>query len=128
MPSFSDTSKAKLATCHPDLRRLFNEVVKGFDCTIVEGYRNKEKQDSLYPRFTQVKFPNSKHNVQPSNAVDVVPYPIDWDDHHRMYYFAGYVTGVAERLGISVRWGGDWDTDTEVSDNSFNDLVHFELT
>jgi len=26
-----------------------------------------------------------------------------------------------------VRWGGDWDRDTELKDNRFMDLVHIEL-
>jgi len=25
----------------------------------------------------------------PSDAVDVAPYPIDWNDKERFYYFAG---------------------------------------
>jgi hypothetical protein len=28
---------------------------------------------------------------------------------------------------LKLRWGGDWDMDTEVKDNKFDDLVHFEL-
>jgi len=126
--SFSERSKSKLYTCHNDLQRLFNEVVKGFDCTVIEGYRDKEKQDQLYPKFTQVKFPNSKHNKQPSDGADVLPHPINWNDMRRMYYFAGYVKAKAEELGIGIRWGGDWDNDTEILDNNFNDLCHFELT
>ena len=54
-------------------------------------------------------------------------YPIDWEDRERFSYFAGFVKGVAWRLNIRVRWGGDWDGDTELSDNNFDDLVHFEL-
>ena len=41
--------------------------------------------------------------------------------------FAGYVQGVAEQLGIKIRWGGDWDSDFDFKDQTFNDLVHFEL-
>jgi len=66
-------------------------------------------------------------------AVDAIPYPIAWDDHDRMRYFAGWVMMCAkflrEKGDIShgLRWGGDWDQDTEVKDNRFQDLVHFEL-
>ena len=35
--------------------------------------------------------------------------------------------GVASQMGIKIRWGGDWDRDTDLSDNRFNDLPHFEL-
>jgi len=30
-------------------------------------------------------------------------------------------------MDISIRWGGDWNMDTYVKDQRFNDLPHFEL-
>jgi len=46
----------------------------------------------------------------------------------RFYDFGGYVLGSAERLGVPLRWGGDWDRDHDVfDDQTFQDLVHFEL-
>jgi len=130
MPQFSRTSKARLATCHPDIQQVFNEVIKHFDCKILEGHRTKETQDKLFyakPPRTQVKYPNSKHNSSPSRAVDVMPYPLDWGDRERCSLFAGFVLGTATAMGITLRWGGDWDMDTEVDDNRFDDLPHFEL-
>ena len=63
----------------------------------------------------------------PSLAVDVTPYPVVWDDRERQTLFAGYVLATAKAMGVSLRWGGDWDSDTEVRDNGFDDLVHFEI-
>ncbi len=129
MPSFSEQSRERLSTCHPDLRRLFEAVVAGFDCAILEGVRTKERQLALYKSGVS-KTLNSKHLAGPgglSRAVDVAPCPIDWKDLDRFYFFAGYVRRTAEELGLKVRWGGDWDGDTEVRDNAFNDLVHWEL-
>ena len=60
-------------------------------------------------------------------AVDVTPYPVDFDNTDRHYYFCGYVLAVAKQLGLDIRWGGDWDSDRETKDQTFNDLVHFEL-
>ena len=60
-------------------------------------------------------------------AVDVCPYPIDWNNKERFYHFAGYVKGIADSMGIKIRWGGDWDGDTVFDDQSFHDLPHFEL-
>ena len=66
-------------------------------------------------------------------AVDAVPYPVDWNDTNRMRFFAGYVQGIAralydmERIDHLIRWGGDWDSDGEVKDNNFDDLVHIEI-
>lgn len=128
MPSFSQRSLDRLATCHPDLQRVFTHVIEQFDCSILEGHRDQARQDRLYEEGkTQVRWPHSRHNSQPSRAVDVVPYPVDWEDRERMTYFAGVVKGTAAVMGIRIRWGGDWDSDTEVDDNSFDDLPHFEL-
>ena len=50
MPRFSTKSKSKLHTCDERLVNLFNEVVKHFDCTILEGHRGKEKQNAAYDK------------------------------------------------------------------------------
>ena len=42
------------------------------------------------------------------------------------YYFGGFVLGTAQEMGLDIRWGGDWDGDRSISDQSFDDLVHFE--
>ena len=128
MAKFGRTSKKRLKTCDERLQSLFNEVVKVFDCSILVGHRGEEDQNKAYKEGnSQVKWPKGKHNKKPSSAVDVAPYPIDWEDRERFSYFAGFVKGVAYRLNIPLRWGGDWDGDTELSDNNFDDLVHFEL-
>jgi len=128
MPKFSKASQEKLATCHPDLQRLFNEVVKHFDCTVTCGERGEFEQNEAYRKgYSKLKYPESKHNGRPSMAADVVPYPIDWKDTERMYFFGGFVKATAVQMGIEIRWGGDWDSDTQVKDQNFIDLPHFEL-
>lgn len=128
MPKFSAASRARLETCDIRLQSLFNEVIRHFDCTVLEGHRGQDAQDNAYASGkSQVKWPDGKHNRMPSKAVDVAPYPIDWNDIRRFYYFAGFVLGVAARMQIPIRWGGDWDRDTLVNDQNFNDLVHFEV-
>ena len=128
MPKFGRTSRKRLITCKEDLQTLFNEVVKHFDCSVLVGYRGRNEQDTAYESgHSKVKWPNGKHNSNPSLAVDVAPYPIDWDDRERFIYFGGFVKGCAYQLGLPLRWGGDWDNDSQLSDNKFYDLVHFEL-
>ena len=130
MPSFGRTSRVNLATCHPDLQQVFNEVVKHFDCSVLCGHRSQARQNALQdtdPPRTLVAWPNSTHNAKPSTGIDVAPYPINWKDRERFTYFAGFVLGVALGIGIGLRWGGDWDSDTELDDNKFDDLPHFEL-
>jgi len=152
MPVYSRTSRERLDSCHEDLQRLFYEVIKGFDCKILYGHRTADEQMELFKRgrvLTEsgvwvVENPllvvtnkdghnkPSKHNFLPSLAVDVVPYystpaHIRWKDTNRMYFFAGYVLGIAEQMGIKIRSGADWDRDTEVMDQTFVDLPHFEI-
>ena len=128
MPSFSDKSLSRLGTCGPRLQRVFHEVIRYFDCTILEGYRDKDRQIRMVEEGkSKVRWPNGKHNTVPSLAVDVTPYPVVWDDRERQTLFAGYVLATAKTMGVDLRWGGDWDRDTEVRDNGFDDLVHFEI-
>lgn len=134
MPKYSKTSKQRLANCHKDLQLIFNTVIAHFDNSILCGHRDEAAQTEAYAAGrSKVQWPNGKHNKVPSMAVDAAPYPIDWRDRERMSYFAGYVMGVAEVLHDEgmvthrIRWGGDWNRDTEVADNQFDDLVHFEL-
>lgn len=128
MPKFGTASAARLATCDQRLQDLFNKVIESFDCTIIEGHRGEAAQHLAFVTGkSKLDWPNGNHNSKPSKAVDVAPYPVDWTDSKRFYYFAGYVKGVATSMGLKVRWGGDWDNDTEVKDNTFNDLVHFEV-
>jgi peptidoglycan L-alanyl-D-glutamate endopeptidase CwlK len=138
MPNFSAHSLKNLGTCHIDLQVLFHEVIKTFDCIVTEGYRNKEDQEKAFDSGnSKVHYPNGKHNQSPSNAADVYPYEpkivIDWNDNERFHYFAGYVMGIAQKLKDegkithSIRWGGDWDRDTQIKDEKFRDTGHFEI-
>ncbi len=125
---FSQKSKSNLMSCHPELQRLFHEVVKTWDCTVLEGHRNQKRQDDAFATgLSKLRFPASKHNRFPAHAVDVIPYPIDFADLDRIYNFGIFVIETAKRLGIKIRWGGDWDMDGDFKDQKFNDLVHFEL-
>jgi len=133
MPRFSQSSFTKLTTCHHDLQVLFHEVVKTFDCKVLEGYRNKDDQDmAVALGNSKIHWPQGKHNHHPSMAVDVAPFPINWRKPNTFYWFAGYVMGIAQKLKEegkmthSVRFGGDWDNDN-IEDNGFKDLCHFEL-
>jgi peptidoglycan L-alanyl-D-glutamate endopeptidase CwlK len=128
MPYFGNTSKKRLSQAHTDLQRLFNEVIKYYDCSILCGYRDEATQTEVYNSGeSKVQFPNSKHNSIPAMAVDVAPYPIDWTDKHRFYMFVGIVRGFAANMGINIRCGADWDGDMEVKDQNLHDLPHFEL-
>lgn len=128
MPKFSLHSQKILATCDVRLQYVFEEVVKHIDCRVLSGRRGKEEQDALfYANKSQLKYPQSYHNAEPSKAIDIMPYPIDWNDRERVTLFAGFVLGIAKSMGYTLTWGGDWDRDYLVSDNIFDDLAHFQI-
>jgi peptidoglycan LD-endopeptidase CwlK len=134
MPTFSENSQQKLLLAHKDLQTLFNEVIKYFDCTVMVSVRSEIEQNKAFEEGkSKLRYPLSKHNTNPSNALDVAPYPINWVDKERLYYFGGFVMGIAKRLkeqGLitsDIRYGGDWDGDTDLHDQTLFDLVHFEI-
>lgn len=129
MPKFSLKSQLQLDTCDTQLKRVFNEVIKYWDCQVIEGKRT-EAQQKLNVEKGVSQTMNSKHVYplnEPSLAVDVAPFPIVWGDTERFYAFSGFVLGVASQLGVKLRWGGDWDSDRDLKDSKFIDLPHFEL-
>lgn len=126
---YGKASKARLATCHPEIQRLFNSLINDYDVSIICGHRTEEEQDAAVAKgASKTKYPNSKHNSLPSLGVDAALYPIDWNDVGRHYMFVGIVRERARELGIPIRCGADWDSDFATNDQTFNDLVHFEYT
>lgn len=135
----------KLMSCNDKLQQLFQEVVKHQDCTVLFGHRGEAEQNQLFAdKKSEKKYPDSKHNSMPSNAIDIAPYPIpegwgdlkgqttkardlDWKERVKFYEFAAIVRYEAARMGIKIRCGADWDGDGDYRDQTFDDLVHFEL-
>ncbi len=127
MSTFGRGSIDQLATCDQRLQDLFNEVIKIIDCKVLEGHRGQAAQDLAYHTGkSQKPWPTGRHNKMPSMAVDVAPYPIDWNNAQRFRDFAKIVLHKAVDLGITIRWGGDWDGNP-CTPNHFDDLVHFEI-
>ena len=128
MPRYSNRSAIKLAECDERIQRVFNEVIKTVDCALLVGHRNQEDQEEMKDTGrSQLQWPDSSHNKLPSLAIDAIGYPIDWNDRERITLFAGFVLGTAKQMGIDLIWGGDWNVNWQPADNSFDDLVHFEL-
>lgn len=135
MPKFGPVSFTKLSMCHQDLQALFYEVIKHVDCTVLEGHRDKEAQEIAFATGkSKLHYPYSCHNHIPSIGVDVVPYPVNFDNEKLFLWFGGYVMGIAQRLkdegkmSYSVIWGGSWDGTGKLNKpNQLNDLCHFQL-
>lgn len=136
MNKFSNTSKMRILTCHRDLQTLFAHVILDYDCSVLCGTRTAKEQDAAFVAGnSKLEWPNSKHNLIPSLAVDVAPYEknhIDWGKLQSAY-FAGYVKGIADQLyrigtiSHRIRCGIDWDGDNDIDDTTFWDSAHFEL-
>ena len=125
---FSDRSKKILSQCDTRLQTLAARLIDVIDFAVIEGYRDDMKQNEYFDLgLSKARAGESKHNTKPSKAVHFAPYPIDWKNRERFTYLAGIAVGMAKELGIKIRWGGDWDSDGELTDNGFDDLCHFEI-
>ena len=136
MPHFGRVSMANLVTCDEKIQVICKEAIHVMDFSILEGFRATEKQEEYFKQGKSkldgvtVK---SKHQSRPSRAVDIMPYPAIlggvnvWEDTRRFYMLAGVMMAVSHNLSILLRWGGDWDSDQNFTEQSFNDLPHFEL-
>lgn len=138
MPSFSETSQARLATCDIRLQGILNEVIQYVDFMVLEGYRDEAKQNADFAAGkTQKRWPEGNHNASPSRAVDIAPLSsqlndkLSWKDTVAFGRLMGYVDCVAKRQGIKLRFGLDWDGDFRtVGDDPnehFLDAPHVEL-
>ena len=139
---------------HPDLRLLFDEsrkelllrqsVVKNpTDIYLVCGNRNKEDQtQAVAGGFSKVFWPNSKHNrgqdescedeTYCSDAMDIAPFPIDWNDERRFKDLIQLVMSVAFKLEKEgrirkIRFGADFNMDGNFKNDKFVDLPHVEV-
>lgn len=120
---------------HPRLQtlvtRLRDEVA---DITLVYpfgGYRDAQTQAALVEAgASTLRWPDSKHNKYPSQAVDLQPYPRPVEEEKlwgALGYLAGRAFGIAKEEGFDIRWGGDWNGDGDLTNQNFDDLFHIEL-
>lgn len=134
MPRFGARSKERLAGCDPRLQVVLKEAIKYVDFSIVWGHRGQESQDQAYAAGNSgKKWPQSKHNKLPSLAVDFAPYPKVYSETDKVAeaaefsFVAGVIVGVAHTLGIKLRWGGDWNSNLDTTDQKLQDWGHLEL-
>ena len=150
-------SLTRLKTTHPLLQRLMRRVGEHFPNTVLEGMRDIEAQRKNVARGVSktmnskhligeavdcapdpLSWPRAKRlmrriegvteGLTPDQKTEMMYLVTTYTKEvSRWYYFGGFVLGTAEELGIGVRWGGDWDSDRKLTDQSFDDLPHFEL-
>ena len=119
MPVLSDISRKRLGSCHADLQRLVEMVAEDFPILVICGHRNKADQDAAFAaKASKLKWPHSRHNTSPSEAVDLAPLPLNWNEKKAFKALATLVKAAADKLGVEIEWGGDW---------AFYDGGHFQL-
>ena len=100
-------SKKSLSGVHPDLVAVVEAAIKitKQDFLVIEGVRSKDRQVELV-KAGKSKTMNSRHLT--GHAVDLCPYPVDWNDHSKFNAIAEAMKAAAKDLGIPLEWGGDW--------------------
>lgn len=148
------TSRNRLATVHPDLRRVVERAIEltKVDFSVLEGVRSKQRQYELYAQgrtVAELRKAGVPNNVlaQPGKqkvtwtlnsnhfaaadglgrAVDLVPYPVDWNDLAKFDAISKAMFAAAKELGIRIRWGADWNQNGKPRERGESDSPHFEL-
>lgn len=134
-------SLARLEGVHPDLARVVRRAIalSSVDFAVTEGVRTPQRQRELYaqgrtkPGAKVTWTLTSNHFKAPDgygHAVDLVPWPIDWEGPSKFPKFdaiARAMFAAASELGVAIRWGADWDRDGTPRERGESDSPHFEL-
>lgn len=131
-------SRKKLAFVHPALVAVVGRAIElsEQDFTVLEGARTTERQRALYaqgrtaPGKIVTWTMNSPHLIGAdgySRAVDLAPYPVDWESPEKFDAIAAAMMQAADELGTPLRWGADWDRDGNPRERGESDSPHFEL-
>ncbi len=124
---FGARSRERLATAHPDLKRVILRAVDAsdIDIAVLEGVRSLERQRQLLASGATTTM-RSRHLPHPGDglarAVDIAPVVTgqvrwDWPLYRRL---AAVVKDAARHEEVTIEWGGDWRT--------FKDGPHWQLT
>ena len=149
--NLSQRSLDKLVGVDEHLQRVVKRAIQisKQDFMVLEGIRTREQCMINYgkgrtvaqcvakgvpaqyanPRAAKVTWLNnpfaSKHVT--GKAVDLVPYPVDWNDLKKFDLIAQAMLQAAKELGVPVRWGADWDADGKPRERGESDSPHFEI-
>ena len=138
----SERSLKSLEGVNPNLVKIVERAIEltEQDFLVLEGVRSKEQCYINYgkgrtvaqcsakgvpikyaqPSLSKVTWLNnplaSKHVT--GDAVDLVPYPINWNTISKFTTISKAMKQAAKELGVDLEWGGDWTK---------KDYPHFEL-
>lgn len=161
---FSNLSKKRLEGLHPTLAKIVNRAITltKQDFSVLEGVRSVEKCYENYgkgrtvaqctakgvparyakpssAKVTWLNNPlNSKHRKQADgygHAVDLVPYPVDWNTLSKFDTIQKAMFEAEKQLkaegeipaDTNLRWGANWDGDGKPREKGEYDSPHFEI-
>ena len=159
MATFSVKSLLRLGTCDPRLQDIAKAALEicSVDFGIACGWRGEaEQNDAVRRKLSKTPWPTSNHNNMVGSeacslAVDVLPYlrgrdlfslsdlpktdpnrPSDAEIEAAFRAVWDAFQSVAQKMGVRLRWGGDWDGDGKTrsqgdADERFVDLPHIEI-
>jgi len=135
----SKRSLGNLEGVHPSLVAVVKRAIEitKQDFVVIEGVRTQARQDELWaqgrtkpgPIVTWTKDASS-HGIGADgygHAVDIAPYPVDWNDTKKFDAIALAMFSAASEIGVRLRWGADWDMDGIPRERGESDSPHFEL-
>lgn len=117
-------SREKLEGVHPALQEVVELAISrsNQDFSVIWGVRTAEQQNELYQKgrtsggriVTHMDGYKRKSNHQVKSdgfghAVDLVPWPIDWEDWGKFEEINEAMQEAADHLGVTVVWGGLWE-------------------
>lgn len=120
-------SRSRLVGVHPILVQIVERAIEltTHDFTVLEGRRTKERQKELVAQGVSWTM-NSRHLT--GHAVDLAPVPIDWTNLPAFDAVAKAMFAAADEIGVTLRWGADWDRDGTPRERGESDSPHFELS
>lgn len=135
----SRLSNERLQGVHPKLVEVVRLAITKTkqDFFVLEGVRTPERQQALYAQGRTKPGPKvtwtltSNHFKDPKtgfgHAVDLAPYPLDWNDLKKFDAISKAVFEAAKELGVTIRWGADWNQNGKPRERGESDSPHFEI-
>jgi peptidoglycan LD-endopeptidase CwlK len=133
-----ERSVSRLRDVHPTLAAVVHRAIRitEQDFSVLCGVRTLAEQRELYAQGRtkpgQIVTWTLKSRHLPAadgfgRAVDLVPYPVDWNTLSKFDAIAKAMFQAADELGVLLRWGADWDGDGILRERGESDSPHFEL-
>lgn len=136
--ALGNLSRKRLAGVNPKLVAVVERAIQltEQDFIVLCGVRTLAEQKKLYaqgrtaPGKIVTWTLKSRHLPAADGlgrAVDLCPYPVDWNDLKKFDAIAKAMFAAAKDLGTPIRYGADWDGDGVFRERGESDSPHFEL-